>query len=89
MNAFDLDAPQLGEHAWHAFTADPKIDAESLAHRDRIEAAVAAWLPALAWTQARLLEVGAYRHYTGHLIAAERGVQCVVTDIAAAMRCPV
>lgn len=84
MNSFDLDAPQLGEHVWHAFTADPNIDAESLAHRDRVEAVIAAYLPGLDWPRARVLEVGAYRHYSGHLLASAHGAECVVTDIAAA-----
>lgn len=84
MKSFDLDAPQLGEHVWHAFTGDKNIAAESVAHRERIESVVATYQPALAWREARFLEVGAYRHYTGHLIAAERGSEYIATDIAAA-----
>jgi len=82
--ALDLDAPQFGEQAWHAFTADASIDAESRSHRDRIFIAVGDYLPDLDWKRARLLEVGAYRHYTGHMIAGERGSQCVATDLSAA-----
>jgi len=80
----DLDAPQFGEQAWHAFTADPTIRDQSHAHRDRIVTAVADHLPKLDWTAARFLEVGAYRHYTGHLLAAERGCESVLTDLSAA-----
>lgn len=83
MAALDLDSPQLGEHAWHAFTADTSIRDVSLDHRNRIVAHVANHLPGLDWRQARILEVGAYRHYTAHLLAAERGCEAVVTDIAA------
>ena len=82
--AIDLDAPQFGEQAWHAFTADVGIATESHVHRDRIVTAVVDYLPELDWKRARLLEVGAYRHYSGHLIAAERGSECVMTDLSAA-----
>lgn len=83
MSALDLDSPQLGEHAWHAFTADASIRDVSLDHRNRIVAHVTQHLPDLDWREARILEVGAYRHYTAHLLAAERGCEAVVTDIAA------
>lgn len=79
-----IDAPQLGEHVWHAFTADPTIDTVSREHRDRIAALVSTYLPRLDWTRARLLELGAYRHYSGHLLAFERGCEFVLSDIAAA-----
>ena len=82
--ALDLDAPQFGEQAWHAFTADSNIASESHAHRDRIVTAVTDYLPDLDWRRARLLEVGAYRHYTGHLIEAELGSECVISDLSAA-----
>lgn len=84
MNSFDLDAPQLGEHVWHAFTGDTSIAADSVAHRDHIASAAAKYLPLLDLRGARLLEVGAYRHYTGHLLASERGAEYFATDIAAA-----
>jgi len=83
MPSFDLDAPQLGEHVWHSFTADGTIPEVALAHRARIEAAVARYLPGFDWSAGRLLEVGAYRHYTAHLLAADRGIEAVVTDIVA------
>ena len=82
--AIDLDAPQFGEQAWHAFTADVGIATESHVHRDRIVTAVVDYLPELDWKRARLLEVGAYRHYSGHLIAVERGSECVMTDLSPA-----
>lgn len=84
MPLLDLDAPQWGEHVWHAFTADPGIDGTSRAHQKRIEARVGSYLKPLDWARARFLEVGAYRHYTGQLVAAERGCEFVLTDIAAA-----
>lgn len=84
MKTVTLDAPQLGEDAWHSLTADETIASESRAHRDQIEAAVAAHAPDFDWSRARLLELGAYRHFTGHLLAAERGAASFVTDIAAA-----
>ena len=83
MKSLGLDAPQLGEHAWHAFTDDRAIDNVSVDHRDRVEAFVRRHLPSLDWRRARLLEVGAYRHYTAHILAANRGCESVVTDIAA------
>lgn len=83
MTGLDLDAPQLGEHVWHAFTADPAIGATSREHRARIEAVVGKHLRGFDWRRGRLLEVGAYRHTTGHLLAAERGCEFVLTDIAA------
>lgn len=84
MKSLTLDAPQLGEHVWHSMTADPGIAAESKAHRERIDAVAAEYQPELDWSRARLLEIGAYRHYTGHLIAAERRSHYVVSDISAA-----
>jgi len=84
MPPLDLDAPQLGEYVWHTFTADTTIPAESNAHRTYIEAAVAAHLPGFDWAGARVLELGAYRHFTGHLLATDRGAACFVTDISAA-----
>ena len=84
MKSLTLDSPQLGEHVWHSMTADPGIATESRAHRERIEAAVHRYAPDLDWSRARILEVGAYRHFTGHLIAAERRSQYYVTDISAA-----
>ncbi len=83
MQSLALDAPQLGEHVWHSFTADRTIDDVSEAHRAKIEAQVARHLPALVWKQARFLEVGAYRHYTGALLADAHGIEAVATDIAA------
>ncbi len=84
MALYDVDAPQLGEHAWHAFTADPAIAAESRAHRDRIEEVVARHRPDLDWPRARVLEVGAYRHFTGHMLRAARGCEYVASDLSAA-----
>lgn len=84
MTLLDLDAPQWGEHVWHAFTADPGIDATSRAHQKRLEALVGTYLQPLDWARARFLEVGAYRHYTGQLVAEEHGCEFVLTDIAAA-----
>ena len=84
MSTYDIDAPQLGEHAWHAFTADTAIATESLAHRDRIEAVGRQYLPGLDWRSARILEVGAYRHYTGHLLAGSACRDYVATDLSAA-----
>ncbi len=84
MTLLDFDAPQWGEHVWHAFTADPGIDETSRSHQKRIEALALKYLQPRDWPRARFLEVGAYRHYTGHLLAAERGCEFVLTDIAAA-----
>lgn len=83
MARLELSAPQLGEHVWHTFTADETIDGESRAHKARIEEAVARHLPGLDWRRARVLELGAYRHYSGHLLARERGCEYFATDIAA------
>ncbi|MCC6193784.1 MAG: class I SAM-dependent methyltransferase [Burkholderiales bacterium] len=83
MRAIDVLAPQLGEHVWHTFTADTGIATQSDAHRRRIEEAVAAHLPDLDWSRARVLEIGAYRHYTGHLLASRRQCEYVASDIAA------
>lgn len=84
MSALDLDSPQLGEYAWHVFTADASIATVSLAHRDRIVSLVARHLPDFNWRRARILEVGAYRHYTAHLLASQLGCEAAVTDISAA-----
>ena len=81
---YDICAPQWGEYVWHAFTADPAIATESLAHRDRIEAAIAQHEPAFDWRSARILEIGSYRHFTGHVLAATRGCTYIASDLSAA-----
>jgi SAM-dependent methyltransferase len=84
MSQYPIDAPQLGEHAWHAFTDDANVAAESVAHAERIEAVIRLHAPKLDWRSARILEIGAYRHYTGHLLGAARGCEFVASDLSAA-----
>ena len=76
-----LHAPQVGEYAWHTFTADETVSRASLDHLGEIERALSAH--GLDKRGARLLEVGAYRHYTGYLAAERWGMDVTLTDIAA------
>ncbi|MEM7212491.1 MAG: methyltransferase domain-containing protein [Pseudomonadota bacterium] len=69
----------LGEISWHSSTLDPSIDDVSRVHTEAIKAR----LPGnVAASDLRFLEVGAYAHYTGDILASEIGLAATVTDIS-------
>lgn len=78
-----LHAPQLGEFAWHQVTADPGIDDMSRAHY-AVMAQMAQGLEVNKLGRPlRVLELGAYRHYAGHLLAEKPGAELWLSDISA------
>ena len=76
-----LDAPQLGEFAWHAFAADDAVATVSAEHAERVAQIIKQYSqhdPA----GLRILEVGAYRHFTGYILEEKWLVEATLTDIA-------
>jgi len=78
-----LDAPQLGEFAWHQVTADPNIDCVSRTHLGIMVQLISAAGGHTLERPARVLELGSYRHYAGHLLADEHGAEVWLSDISA------
>ena len=78
-----LDAPQLGEFAWHQVTADPSIDHMSRTHLRSMEQLVRSAGAQKLDRPARVLELGSYRHYAGHLLADEHSAEVWLSDISA------
>jgi SAM-dependent methyltransferase len=79
-----LSAPQLGEHVWHAFASDPTIADISARHAEAVMAALAKWPVRPSGRPLRFLEVGAYRHHAGCILAKSLGAEVALTDISAA-----
>lgn len=77
-----LSAPQLGEYAWHQITVDPNIVPTSESHLATMRRLIGV-LPSRD-RPFRVLELGAYRHYAGHLLATETGAEVWLSDISAA-----
>jgi SAM-dependent methyltransferase len=75
-------AAQLGEIVWHSYTADAQLEAKSREHLTAITAAMRQIDPP-ADGRLRVLEVGAYAHFTGQMLASELAVDAVVCDISA------
>lgn len=74
-------APQIGEFVWHQVTADASVNTIS----DHHLATMRTLLPQVG-THARplrVLELGAYRHYSGHALAAQTGAEVWLSDISA------
>lgn len=76
-----LDAPQLGEFVWHQLTNDPTVEAMSLAHLATLRTLVKE--SGSLSRPPRVLELGAYRHFSGHLLADESGAEVWMSDISA------
>jgi SAM-dependent methyltransferase len=76
-----LHAPQLGEFAWHAFTADDSIGKVSEEHSIRVAEMIDRYLGPDS-NGLRILEAGAYRHFTGYLLEEKSHVEATLTDIA-------
>lgn len=78
-----LDAPQLGEFVWHQVTADPTVPAMSEAHLGSLRHLLSMVGPIPGGRPPRVLELGAYRHYSGHALAGETGAEVWLSDISA------
>ncbi len=76
-----LQAPQIGEFVWHQLTTDPTVESISLAHLDTMRGLLRELTPAKR--APRVLELGAYRHFAGHLLADETGAEVWLSDISA------
>ncbi|MCH5374543.1 MAG: class I SAM-dependent methyltransferase, partial [Planctomycetes bacterium] len=68
----------LGEVLWHSATLDPSLEAISRDHMTKILSHVPDPSASIAF-----LEVAAYAHVTGDLLAAEHGWKVTLTDISA------
>lgn len=75
-----LQSPQAGEYAWHAITVDDRIPRVSTEHFDAIDRALG--VHGMPKRGVRLLEVGAYRHFTGYVAAQRWSAEATLTDIA-------
>lgn len=78
-----LDAPQLGEFVWHQVTADPTVAAMSEAHLASLRHLLSMLGPVPGGRRPRVLELGAYRHYSGHTLAGTTGAEVWLSDISA------
>ena len=76
-----LQAPQIGEFVWHQLTTDPTVESISLAHLDTMRTLLRE-LGSLKRAP-RVLELGAYRHFAGHLLADQTGAEVWMSDISA------
>lgn len=77
----------LGEVLWHALTDDPTIEEVSRQHFKDIEEQVLKYSESSDSSEqfgrgCRFLEVAAYAHVTGYLLAHEKGWQVTLTDIS-------
>ena len=75
-----LHAPQLGEYVWHEQSVDQTVDAVSASHAARMKTL----LDEIATSsKPRVLELGAYRHYAGHVLADQNDAEVWLSDISA------
>ena len=77
-----LGVPQLGEFVWHQQTQDTTIDDMSQRHLATLRALAREIRDRGPSRQLRVLELGAYRHYSGHLLAQELGADVWLSDIS-------
>lgn len=75
----------LGEVLWHSMTVDDTIESVSIEHRDELLRQAKKHLNHLnKWghlsTKPRLLEVAAYAHVSGYMLAEKNGWQVTLSD---------
>lgn len=75
--------PQLGEIAFHAITVDGRIESVASQHAAEIVRSMEAYLDRPADRPLRLLEIGAYCHFSAALAASQLGAEATVHDISA------
>ena len=78
-----LAAPQLGEFVWHQQTQDTSVDDMSRRHLATLRVLADEVKARGLKRPLRVLELGAYRHYSGHLLAQELGAEVWMSDISA------
>lgn len=78
-----LSAPQLGEFVWHQQTLDTTVDDMSQRHLATLRVLAKEIRARGLKRPLRVLELGAYRHYSAHLLAEEMGAEAWLSDISA------
>jgi len=80
----DVDAVNiLGEILWHAATTDGSIQAVSEAHTRDVLVHAGRYLEMVQRPRAiQFLEVAAYAHTTGYMLASQNGWESTITDIS-------
>lgn len=78
-----LSAPQLGEFVWHQQTRDTTVDDMSQRHLATLRVLAKEIQARGLKRPLRVLELGAYRHYSAHLLADEMGAEAWLSDISA------
>ena len=76
--------PQLGEMAWHSVHLDPGLEGIVAAQGEAMRALIQRYRLQPTDRPIRILEVGAYSHYTVHQVAAELGGIGIANDISPA-----
>lgn len=79
----DTFGAQLGEIAWYDSTFDSRVPSVVEAQSGEMRQAILKYLPNRSKSNLKLLEVGAYQHYSMHLLGDELDCQTVATDISA------
>lgn len=83
-----LSAPQLGEFVWHQQTQDSTVDDMSQRHLATLRALAKEIQARGLKRPLRVLELGAYRHYSAHMLADEMGAEAWLSDISTSCSSP-
>lgn len=78
-----MAAPQIGEFVWHQQTQDLSVDDMSERHLATLRVLAAEIAARGLRRPLRVLELGAYRHYSGHVLAQELDADVWLSDISA------
>ncbi len=70
----------LGETMWHSLTADSTIDNISKAHYKLLKNILKKYF--ISINRLKILEVGAYAHFTGYLLQKKHKAEVTLTDIS-------
>jgi SAM-dependent methyltransferase len=74
--------PQLGEMVWHSLHIDEHVEAMSRKHADVLRELINRFSLQSAKRPIRILEVGAYTHFSVHIVASELNGIGVTNDIS-------
>jgi len=83
-----LSAPQLGEFVWHQQTQDSTVDDISQRHLATLRALAKEIQARGLKRPLRVLELGAYRHYSAHLLADEMGAEAWASEFSTSCSSP-
>ena len=70
----------IGETMWHSLTVDPNIDKISREHYALIKSVLKSKFTSLYGL--KILEIGAYAHFTGYLLQKNHGAEVTLLDIS-------